>query len=216
MLSKVIGIISYLPDNEEIRDNRWHKLINLILTCNVLFNLPIHIEAQCWTSDEMDILNSMFTNVEVNTHKNKLGILGARRTLRSWFIESKYDYLIMLDDDIVLVGDVNGGKTYKEQIDKNPDGWGIFSGTLLHLFAISKTIFKKYDYLDVEPENGGGFEDRLFVEKLSKYEQGSRFIFNKAGLDAQAIVTKDKYSTWYSDQDLPTTLKNTSDLVSKL
>ena len=41
-----IGIISYLPDNLEIRKVRVEKLSNLLTKCNLLFNLPILIISQ--------------------------------------------------------------------------------------------------------------------------------------------------------------------------
>ena len=41
------------------------------------------------------------------SYNNKLGITGARKKLREIFINSEYDYLIMLDDDNRIYGEVN-------------------------------------------------------------------------------------------------------------
>lgn len=41
-----IGIISYLPNNQESREVRKNKINNLIDKCNEIFNLPILIVAQ--------------------------------------------------------------------------------------------------------------------------------------------------------------------------
>jgi hypothetical protein len=55
---------------------------------------------------------------------DKLGILGARKMLRTKFLETDYDYLIMCDDDIVLETKVdNAPQKYFEKIDKHPEGF---------------------------------------------------------------------------------------------
>lgn len=44
--------------------------------------------------------------------------------LRTKFLESKYDYLIMCDDDIVLKSEVeNAPKKYLEELDKHQEGF---------------------------------------------------------------------------------------------
>ena len=45
-LSKVVGIISYLPDDEKIRQHRFDLVVNLVIKCQELFKLPIMIIAQ--------------------------------------------------------------------------------------------------------------------------------------------------------------------------
>lgn len=45
-MDKCIGIISYLPDDINVREYRKDKLLKLINTLNNLFNLPIIIIAQ--------------------------------------------------------------------------------------------------------------------------------------------------------------------------
>ncbi|MBQ6628015.1 MAG: hypothetical protein IJH65_04285 [Methanobrevibacter sp.] len=41
-----VGIISYLPDDPEVRQKRLNKLNTLVTKCDELFKLPIIIIAQ--------------------------------------------------------------------------------------------------------------------------------------------------------------------------
>lgn len=203
-MKKLLGIISYLPDNPIIREHRWGKLNKLILKCNQLFNLPIIIIAQNWKDLKLD-------NVILYQYENKLGIVGARKTLRQKFLESDYDYLIMLDDDCELIG--NSGIEYLKQIDTNPDCFIEFNKTLLKLFAISKTLFREVNYEDINPEDADGFEDRIFVNKLRKLFPDKKREFKNTGLIQHSTSTADKDSTWYKDQDITKMLKNTEDII---
>ena len=84
-LSKCIGIISYLPDNIEVRNRRKNKLLNLIFRCNYLFNLPIIIIAQNYRETDSDIIN--FKNCQVINFEKPLGITNARKELRKEFLK---------------------------------------------------------------------------------------------------------------------------------
>ena len=214
MNNKVIGIISYLPDNTEIRQNRFSKLLKLIDTCNKIFDLPIYIVIQNYTNKEILYLVD-YKNVELSENYNRLGIVGARKKLRESFLSSEYDYLIMLDDDCELFGDRLSGIEYLKQIDDNPNKFYEFNKTLLKLFAISKEIFKLEDFEDINPENGDGFEDRVFVNKLREKYSDKLYVFNKVNLKESSISTKDKYSTWYTNQDLKRMLDNTYNCIEK-
>lgn len=186
--NKVIGILSYLPDDEEIRSYRKNKLLNLIFKCNYLFSLPIIIIAQNYKEDTVN-----FKNCTLYQYKDKLGIVGARKELRKIFLESNYDYLIMLDDDCELVG--QSGEKYLKQIDNNPDCFIEFNKTLLKLFAISKTLFSQVDYEDLNPEDGEGFEDRVFVNKLRKLFPDKQRVFTGTAIEQHSVSTADPYST---------------------
>ena len=64
------------------------------------------------------------------------------------------------------------------------DSFGIFKGTLLKLFAISKTIISKVDYEDITVEKGEGF--RGYVCLLSVKEDVSQqfiYIYKKMEID---------------------------------
>lgn len=212
MMNKAIGIISYFPDSR-IRDIRKNKLKSLIIKCREIFSLPIIIIAQNYTSQDIDDINKLSSEIMICSVKDKLGITGARKYLRNIFLSSDYEYLIMLDDDCTISGDRKSGQLYLKQIDDNPNKFYEFNRTLLKLFAISKTIFRQVDYEDVNPENGDAFEDRVFVETLRIKFPNDRYIFNKHNLSEHSVSTKDIYSTWYTNQDIKKMLDNTFEIV---
>lgn len=213
MLSKTIGIISYLPDNENIRRERIKKLEDLLYKCSVLFpSVNIVIIAQNWKNYCPKAYGKIW--VAVDTDK-PLGITEARRVLRRVFLDyCNTDYLIMLDDDCELSG--NNGNEYLKQIDENPDCFIEFNKTLLKLFAISRAIFKEINYDDINPEAGEGFEDRIFVNKLRKKFPTKQREFKNTGIKEKSVSTRDPYSTWYKNQDLKDMLDKTANIVEKL
>ncbi len=213
-MQKVIGIISYLPDDKRIRENRLFYLYKLISTSNTLFNLPIYIVIQNYNEQEIANLKK-YTNIQLSPNYTRLGIVGARKELRKWFLESTYDTLIMLDDDCVIYGNKEDGDKYLSQIDNNPDMFYEFGGTLLKLFAISKSIFKEVDFENLHPENGEVFEDRIFVEKLRRLFPEKRYIFERGKLWEGSVSTRDPNSTWYVDQDIKKMLENTRQFFEK-
>ena len=165
-LSKVIGIISYLPDKDTTK-RREGLLKNLINFCTTYFKLPIIIIAQNWPKD----LFADRKDITIYRYDKPLTIVGARIKLREKFLESGYDYLIMLDDDCELTGTAEGCQKYLEFIDKNPDCWIARHGSLLKLFAISKTCFKDVEYDDISLERGEGYEDTIFFAKIKKFHK---------------------------------------------
>ena len=193
MITKVIGIISWLP-NDVTRAIRQMKLEELLVKCDSLFNLPIMIIAQNWDSAVKTTANCVVFNFD------KLGITGARKKLREKFLESNYDYLIMLDDDCELIGTKESAQKYLEQIDNHSNSIGIFKKMLLKLFAISKTIMMQVEYEDVSAEKGDGFEDMIYVEKCKKKFPHNYFVFIRHGLDEKSDSANDKQSTWYKGQ----------------
>ena len=208
MSNKCIGIISYLPDNKS-RNNRLNRLKTLINTCNNLFNLPIYIVIQNYHEDEINLVTK-YRNVSTSQNYNKCGIVGARRKLREWFINSQYECLIMLDDDSIICGNRDDACKYLKQLDDNPNMFYEFTSSLLKLFAISKNIFKEVDFEDINPENGDGFEDRVFVGRLRKLFPNNRYIIEKGNLYECSLSTKDPDSTWYDNQDIKQMLLNTN------
>jgi hypothetical protein len=193
MVTKVIGIISWLP-NDSTRKTRQERLENLLVQCDKLFNLPIVIIAQNW-----DTTVNTTANCTVYTY-DKLGITGARKELREKFIQSTYDYLIMLDDDCQLAGKKEDADKYLKQIDKNNGSLGIFKGTLLKLFAMPRKLMEQVNYEDIEAEKGEGFEDLVFVETCKKKFPDKHFIFIRHGLDEKSNSGNDKFSTWWKGQ----------------
>ena len=217
-LSKnLIGIISYLPDDNDKRTSRFADLVNLIHTCNKIFsyNLHIFILIQNYKDNEILALYRI-PNVECSFNYPKLGIVGARKQLRSEFLRGNYDNLIMLDDDCVLEGNSVGGKKYIEQLDSHPGMFYEFQNTLLKLFAISKEVFEQQDFIDVNPEEEEGFEDRVFVNVLRHRFPEKRYVFEKNGLQESSISTEDRMSTWYTNQDTSKMLNNTEVIINKI
>ena len=213
MLSKTIGIISYLPDDPSIRNKRIERLEILLDRCNLLFpNISIVIVAQNWKKYCPTYKNHIW--VAIDTDK-PLGITGARKALRRVFLDyCNTDYLIMLDDDCDIRG--VSGIEYLRQIDDNPGCFIEFNKTLLKLFAISKELFSKVDYEDVNPESEEGFEDRVFVNKLRKIFPDKKREFKDTGLIECSISTRDPYSVWYKNQDIKKMLDNTNTIITNI
>ena len=189
-----IGIISYFPDDNkrEIRIERAKKVIE---DCNKLFNLPIIIVAQNWKG-------VMIYDDNLHIHRyDKLGITGARKELRKLFLDSEYDYMIMLDDDAKLVGTKDDAREYLRTIENHPGArYGVYKTYLLKLFAISKEMFKEIDYPDGEASNGDFFEDMYLIMALNKKYPDKKFIFTRGGIDENSNSASDPLSTWYHRQ----------------
>ena len=206
-MNKVIGIISYLPDDKKIREARIRKLTKLLHKLDSIFKLPIMIIAQNYNDFIPDSNNLMLYEYD------KLGIVGARRKLREVFLKSNYDTLIMLDDDCDVYGTTKDAQHYLEQLDSNPGMFYEFNTSLLKLFAISREIFEQVDFDDVNPEDGDGFEDRIFVETLRIKFPNKRYIIDKGSLYEYSVSTKDPLSTWYVNQDIKEMLKKTEEII---
>lgn len=191
-LSKVIGIISYFPDDKSLRAIRIKKLKQLVKSCSNFFNnIPVIIIAQNWP-EKIELDNK---NITIYRYPKPLTIVGARKELRKKFLETNYDYLIMLDDDCELYG--TSAEEYLDQIDRNPNGWIDYYPGILKLFAISHEAFAGVDYDDISLERQEGFEDLVLYKKLlMKYPARKRSFFCKNFYE-QSTSTEDKYSTWY-------------------
>ena len=190
-MEKCIGIISYLPNEETTRKERV-KLINSTLKkCDELFHLPIIIIAQNWRDeDEIDLpLNSVIYKYD------KLGIPLARNTLREKFLESDYEYLIMLDDDCVIQG--NNAEEYLKEIDEHPNGFGFMYVKQLKLCAISKHIYSQFECPNVDAEKNEGVEDTIFFAVLKYGFRKSIFAFNTRCISLDLEKTFHN-STWRS------------------
>lgn len=194
-----IGIISYLPSDESVRKKRLTKLNNLLIQCDNLFKLPIVIIAQNWENVKLSKLEN--SKLIIYNYKNPLGITGARRALREKFINSEFDYLIMLDDDSELSGTEDGVKDYLNQIESHPDMYGVFKSMLLKLFAISKEVYKLIDFPDLDAVKGDFFEDMYLIMALNKKYPHKKFTFRRNGLlNENSNSASDPLSTWYHHQ----------------
>lgn len=175
MVKKVFGIISYFPNNDTeyhryVRKQRTKRCTELLQTLGKLWpTVDIIILTQNWRDYQPPKIPN---NISIRKSPIKrLGILSARRVLRQEFLDSDYDYLIMLDDDVTI--QCRNPAQYLQEIDNHPDGIGIVSNSdnALSLVAISKTIFQQITYPKVYKERGEGFEDIAFkqicIEKFS-------------------------------------------------
>ena len=193
-----IGIISYLPDDSSDRNVRLSRLHSLLIKCDSIFRKDIVIIAQNWHDVTLPKLHH--TNLIIYKYPNKLGITGARKKLREKFLGSKYDYLIMLDDDADVKGTELDGLLYLQQIEAHPGMFGVFKELLLKFFAISKEMYSKIDFPDLEAENGEIFEDMYLIMTLSKKYPDKKYVFKRNGLDDVSNSGSDRYSTWYRRQ----------------
>ena len=193
-----VGIISYLPQDTSIREKRLNKLNNLIARCDQLFKIPIIIIAQNWGN--VNITSTKNSKLIIYSYNEPLGITGARRMLREKFINSEFDYLIMLDDDSELIGTEAGAQEYLRQIYNHPNMFGVFKSMLLKLFAISKEVYKLIDFPDLDAVNGDFFEDMYLIMALEKKYPMKKFVFRKNGLDENSNSSSDPLSTWYHKQ----------------
>ena len=164
MVKKVFGIISYFPNNDTeyhryVRKQRTKRCTELLQTLGKLWpTVDIIILTQNWKDYQPPKIPN---NISIRKSPIKrLGILSARRVLRQEFLDSDYDYLIMLDDDVTI--QCRNPEQYLQEIDNHPDGIGIVSNSdnALSLVAISKTIFQQITYPAVYKERGEGFEER--------------------------------------------------------
>ena len=204
-----IGIISYLPDGKD-REIRLERLKDTIVKCSDLFSLPIIVVAQNWPDD------LEFENI-ISYRFEKLGITGARKKLREIFLESEYDYLVMLDDDAKLVGTKEDAEKYIEQIKEHPGMYGVYKSYLLKLFAISREMFEKIHYPDGEAENGDFFEDMYMIMMLEKKYPMFKFRFKRTSLNDVSDSANDPNSTWFHKQFNKHTIGDrTREMVRKL
>ena len=198
-MTKCIGIISYFPEDKHLRKIRIDKLNELLQRCDELFKLPIFIIAQNWKED-VELVSLTNSTITIYNYNMKLGITGARRELRRRFLDSDYEYLIMLDDDIHLIGNKQSADNYLKQIDNHPGDFGTFKQLTLQLFAISKDLFSKIDYPAGEVVDGDYFEDMWLIMALKKLYPDNFYSFVRGNLDPQGNAANDANSTWYHKQ----------------
>lgn len=205
----VIGIISYLPDNEMVRETRGKLLKNLIRQCDYLFNIPILIIAQNWQNYKIDS-----PNVTV-FHFPKLGITNARKELRKQFLETDNDYVIMLDDDCIVMGSYIDGEKYLTSIKSHKNGYGIKNGTLLKLAAFSRYVMQQVDFQNISPEKNEGHEDCIFCETIRAQFPQNEFLFTD-NLCELSNSENDPLSVWRCNENKQLNRENTIKIVKKI
>ncbi len=182
MVSKIFGIISWLPDKEPDRSQRAERLNRLFKQLENLWpNIDILVIAQNWK----DFKPVETKNKQIIKNYKPLGILKARQTLRDEFLALDYDYIIMFDDDAIIKCDNDHAHLdFIEEIDKHPQGFCFihgknskyhpYIGAQLNLCAISKFIYEKEPMVPIDPQKNEGYEDSIFAcllhHKWGKYE----------------------------------------------
>ena len=172
MLNICIGIPSWLPDDPLDRQQRIDRLNRLINQLSELFNLPIIFIAQNWGDYSPEYTNTLHIYRE-----GKLGIMGARNLLRDKFLELRYDYLIMFDDDAIIECKSDANKQYIKLLNENPKGFCFINGngsskytkyndSQLNLCAISKYLYDLEPLPKVDPQKSEAFEDRVWSTML--------------------------------------------------
>lgn len=206
-----IGIISYLPDEENIRKVRIARLNDLIYSCNKTFNLPIIIIAQNWKKE--DKIN-ITQNCKI-VFKDKLGITLARETLRKYFIEkTQYSHMICFDDDFEITKNDKPARLYIQFIKSNPDKLIEYENYLMNLCCLPRTVAEKFTFnTDISPENGTGFEDWIYVASIQRnYPELYKKVKSlNLPLKSRKNLVEDIYSTWITKD----TDKNKIDKASR-
>ena len=196
-----VGIISYFSDDEEIRNKRLAKLNILIQDIDRIFNVPIIIIAQNWKNITIKP-KTIDAPIYIYTY-DKLGITGARKELKRRFLESQFDYLIMLDDDSMLKGDRQDGLLYLRRLAECPGMYGVYKPHLLKLFAMSREMYQLIEFPDGGADDPNKklrfFEDMYIDESLQKVYPNKRFKFYKSNLDEYSDSAFDDTSTWHDE-----------------
>lgn len=170
------GIISYFPWTQPERKQRQNRLDALIKQLSQLWpQIPIIVIAQQW---KLYTWENKCVNPVFRYDYPVLGILSARQELRKRFLESDFDYLIMLDDDAIIQYDNNTATAdYIKELDNHPNGFCFIKGngssphtayndSQLNLCAVSRYIYEKEPIPNVNPQKSEGFEDRVWSTLL--------------------------------------------------
>lgn len=213
MLKKCIGIISWLPAEQTIRKERKARLNKLIKQLNELWpTTDILIIAQNW---DKTTLPKVSNNIIIKKYK-PLGILKARQTLREEFLKLDYDYIITLDDDAIIeCSTETAADDYMKAIDEHPNGFCFihsritnntfddYKAAQLNLCAISRYIYEKAPYVDVDPQNNEAFEDHVYSYYLHVKFEAHEFLPPDTITHTQFLNRKEPIpSTWSNEQNL--------------
>lgn len=117
----MIGIISYLPDEEISRNVRYWRFRGLLVDLKKVFPYEsITVIAQNYTDEEV---NQIDIAVDMRRY-DKLGVVPARNTLRQIFLDSDEEYIILYDDDSEIKCNCeNAGEEFIKCLKTNKYGW---------------------------------------------------------------------------------------------
>ncbi len=176
-----IGIISYLPSENDARLLRIERLERLLGQLKIIFpEVEIIIIAQNWLDYTYNY--DYLTIIE----KPKLGILKARMTLREELLKSKGDYFILFDDDAIIEYTEASIKRLYQLCGKNPKGFAFrrggknlvnpYADSQLNFAVLSRYILEKEPVPKVDPQRSEGFEDRVWTMLLHVKYAGYEFL----------------------------------------
>lgn len=202
MLNKVIGIISFFPDEEELRKARTERCFDLLNKLDTYFRLPIIIIAQNWHTEDVEAL-TQFKNqpIEVRMY-DKLGIIGARIKLREVFLnKTDYDYIILLDDDSLLTVGDGAVEHYLKEIDDHPNMLCRWRLGFPRLMAVSRAAYQKlsYDFIkDFDPERGEIWEDHCWHRVFIALYPNEVYDFSQYNMTETSLYSEhDPFSVYY-------------------
>ena len=155
------GIPSWFPEAEPGRGKRQERLNKLFRQITDLFgDVDWLVVAQNWHGYKVP---DYIKNIKIR-EKPQLGILKARKELRKFFLEEGYDYLVMLDDDVILETKPEFTREYFfDTLRKNPFGFVFLQYSWSLTFcAVSRYIYSREDMVDIDPQKGEGYEDMVF------------------------------------------------------
>lgn len=190
-MNLLIGIVSYLPNDETIRKERSTLIKNLVSKCKTCFpNTPIYIIAQNWK--DFTVENATIFSFDM------LGIFGARQKLKEKFIASQYDHLLMLDDDCKLTMDDIDVKLYLQELNEHKDKICAFVNKSLKMCCIPKSIYSKMPSYLNSYVGSYNADELLIFNDMSKIHI-MKYPYRQKAVD---ILNPDAISTSYIDKRL--------------
>lgn len=142
-MSIMIGVISYLPNNKELREKRLKvRKIQSEWLKHTFPDKEIFVVAQNYTKNE---LLSYETNILLN---EGIGVGNARNILIDKFYQSDFSHLMILDDDVTIY-DYYNPIEFIYDLDKNPERYSnldVILASTPQYNAFKKDMFKdKYN-----------------------------------------------------------------------
>lgn len=173
-MKKCIGIISYLPDDLELRTARLEAFKVQIQKMDEVLNLPVIIIAQNYTEEDKKIFSENCIVYEYD----KLGVTKARKVVRRKLLESEYDMYILLDDDEIITSD-HLATAYLDFIDAHPNCYINYFMIYLRGVAISRYILEQVPFAAINAQKLEGWDDaithfviqKLFPDKCVQFSE---------------------------------------------
>lgn len=200
MSGLMIGMISYLPDDEPRRSIRWKQTIKTIKNvCMVASWIGRNLDLAITNWKEKEFKEAEGLNISFHTIPlEERGVAKSRNTLLKAFYDSDFDYLLMCDDDIAFYPHYDI-ENFFHLINEEPQR--LLNAGLYYICAVlaSYAPYKEKNMNDRDFENnwvftaGGntaGMCPQIFVN-LKKYfdtEIYQKEVLNKMGMGGDDTV----------------------------